>query len=80
MSAAPAVLERRPGEQQAAENLARLDGCQRPHLFALVQAGGGKGLRAERWRCVLCGGRVTGRDRGWYEAGLSDGRREASRP
>ncbi len=64
-------------EAERNANLARLEGCVRPHAFAYEAARTATGGPSQ-WRCSRCGGTAGGRDRSWYEQGLADGRREAA--
>lgn len=77
MSAVRQPVEAMGAEAARNDNLARLEGCIRPHVFLheapLTRAAGGS-----LWRCSRCGGAVSGREKHWYQAGLNDGRRAAA--
>ncbi len=77
MSATVRPVSATEAEREKNANLAKLEGCVRPHSFAYEAprtAMGGPSV----WRCGRCGGTVGGRDRNLYCDGLADGRREAS--
>lgn len=68
-----AAALQRHAERARLDNEDRLDGCDTPHVFAVLHSSGGFGVRKSRWRCTLCDGVVDGLARRWYDAGLHDG-------